>query len=270
MAYSAEHYLELLQALLPTGLIWTREPDADLTNLLMALADEFARVDHRGDDLVEESAPRTAVEILDEWEAILDLPDTCTQPPESIQERQFTAWIKMTTLGDGAPGYIIDFLEQFDISPVQIIERKPTLAGMAVAGDLCYSNDDIFQFEVLAPDVEKIKWAQAGIAEAGDKILEVTGYAVWAKAGLSEAGDKILTVVGREKLECIVNRWKPAHTEAVFNYYLGVGYDEGYDLGYDIDTPDPTAYGSYDFGYDAGYYSPVEPGYDEGFNEGYA
>ncbi len=45
LMYTAAQYLGLLQGLLPTGPAWPRDPDATLTKLLSAEAEEFARLD---------------------------------------------------------------------------------------------------------------------------------------------------------------------------------------------------------------------------------
>jgi len=75
MAMTAEEYLSQLQALLPPGAAWPRQGDAELTAVLQALADEFARVDQSADRLIDESDPRTASDLLTGWEADTGLPD---------------------------------------------------------------------------------------------------------------------------------------------------------------------------------------------------
>jgi uncharacterized protein YmfQ (DUF2313 family) len=59
MDISRADYLSQLQALLPQGAAWTRERDAALTRLLDAFAEEFARVDARARQLLDESDPRS-------------------------------------------------------------------------------------------------------------------------------------------------------------------------------------------------------------------
>ena len=54
---TAPDYLASLQALLPQGFAWPRQADAALTRLLLAWADEFARVDIRAADLVLRVCP---------------------------------------------------------------------------------------------------------------------------------------------------------------------------------------------------------------------
>lgn len=70
---TAERYVVQLQQLLPRGRAWSRGADAELTLLLRGWADEFARVDLRASDLLAETVPSAAVELLPDWETALDL-----------------------------------------------------------------------------------------------------------------------------------------------------------------------------------------------------
>lgn len=67
---TAAHYLQQLQALLPTGRAWPRDPEAIPTKRLQALADELARVDARAQDAINEVLADTTDERLSEWELI--------------------------------------------------------------------------------------------------------------------------------------------------------------------------------------------------------
>lgn len=73
----AEAYLRQFQAALPVGAAWPRAADATLTQLLAALAGEFARADARSENLVDESDPRGTVELLIDWERAYGLPAPC-------------------------------------------------------------------------------------------------------------------------------------------------------------------------------------------------
>ncbi len=70
MVMSPAHYLQQLQALLPLGRAWPRDPDAVLTRRLQALADELARVDARAAAALDEVIPDHAAERLPEWEVL--------------------------------------------------------------------------------------------------------------------------------------------------------------------------------------------------------
>jgi Uncharacterised protein conserved in bacteria (DUF2313) len=68
--------------LLPPGRLW-RFLDAHLSDLFLGAADELARLDARGDDLLNEAEPSTATELLPEFERELGLDQAPT-----IEERR--------------------------------------------------------------------------------------------------------------------------------------------------------------------------------------
>jgi uncharacterized protein YmfQ (DUF2313 family) len=81
-ARPAAAYASMLGALLPPGRLW-RLFESLLSALLLGSADELARVDARGGDLLNEADPTTAVELLPEYERELEL-----VAAPSIEERR--------------------------------------------------------------------------------------------------------------------------------------------------------------------------------------
>ena len=64
MSRPAADYAAQLRSLLPRGPIWNAEPTGNLAQLLLALADEFSRIDGRADALLEEADPRTTLKAI--------------------------------------------------------------------------------------------------------------------------------------------------------------------------------------------------------------
>jgi hypothetical protein len=76
IALNSEAYARMLRALLPPGRVWSVELDAVTQSLLLASADELARVEVRAVDLVNEANPSTAAELLVDYERDLNLEST--------------------------------------------------------------------------------------------------------------------------------------------------------------------------------------------------
>ena len=108
MAAKAEDYRRLLAALLPQGLIWPRDAESNLGRLLHSLAEELARIDARGGDLINEADPRTAFELLSQWEKVCGLPDECSALSETLAARRGAVLAKLTALGGQTPDYFIE------------------------------------------------------------------------------------------------------------------------------------------------------------------
>lgn len=82
MGTVGDAYQRMMMALLPPGRVW-RAVDSLLSALFRAAADELERFDARMGDLLRESIPSEANELLPEYEAELDL-----DPAATIAERK--------------------------------------------------------------------------------------------------------------------------------------------------------------------------------------
>ena len=196
MVLSETDYLRQLQALLPSGPAWPTDDDATLTRLLGALATELARVDGRAQQLVEEADPRTVAELFADWERVAGLPDPCVlafgETQSSVQRR--TALVaRLTMQGGQSPAYFIAIAASLGYT-VTITEFRPFRAGQSRAGDTVATNWQ-FAWQVNAP-LNTVTPFRAGNAVAGDPINS------W----------------GNKALECVLSRFKPAHTTVVFAY----------------------------------------------------
>lgn len=200
-------YLDQLQQLLPTGPAWTRSPDANLTRLLDAVAQEFGRLDARTARLIEEADPRTALELLPEWERVAGLPDTCSgQIAVTVPERRSAVVSKITARGGQSIAYMTAMAASLGYA-VALEEFRPMRAGFR-AGDRCHSTDWAFAFrvDVLPPtDVPGGEFATIAVSD--------TRF----RAGSGRAGDRLRSF-GSAALECVIGRVKPAHTIAIFAY----------------------------------------------------
>lgn len=74
----AEAYARMLKDLLPPGRLWNLDPGSTLSLVLEASGDELARVEARAAELLLESDPQTASELLVDYERALGLASTGT------------------------------------------------------------------------------------------------------------------------------------------------------------------------------------------------
>jgi uncharacterized protein YmfQ (DUF2313 family) len=78
MAMTSTQYAGQLRAYLPPGDALAAPDGSTLSALLAGLAGELERVDARGDDLLSQVFPDVTTELLDAWERVTGLPDTCS------------------------------------------------------------------------------------------------------------------------------------------------------------------------------------------------
>lgn len=189
-------YLHSLQALLPQGQAWTREPSANLTKVLNVLAAELAKVDSRIQRMHSEADPRTTIEMLTDWETMAGLPDTCTPAAVTYQERIAALVDKVTRLGGQSPAFYIGIAERLGYE-IEIEELRPFICGHSECGEELNGGDDI-----------RFQWV---VRVLGARLTEFF-------CGVSECGDALGEFDQAVDLECILRLLKPAHTNLILSY----------------------------------------------------
>jgi uncharacterized protein YmfQ (DUF2313 family) len=239
---SGSDYREAFFSLLPNGQAWPKRAIGSvLYQTCDGLCEYWGFVDGRAADLLEqESDPRITLELLPDWERNWGLPDPCYTAPQTIGERQKALILRMTMMGGQSRQWFIDFAAfiGYDIS---ITEYRPFMVGLDRCGDNRVYGDgtnpmfsDTFvrgYLPVYDPDGQRVK--------SGD-ISEYPNYGLgppenryywtvhvhktsltWFRcgAGGGQTGvDPHLRIGHATDLECILARWKPAHTIIVFDY----------------------------------------------------
>lgn len=197
MALSANDYLEQLQGLLPTGAAWPTEPTTALTKLLTGLAQELARVDARADNMLEESDPRTAYETLLDWEVDAGLPDQCwiLYGGTSVESRRAALLMRITSRGGQSVSYFIGLAALLGYPNASITEYLPMT---------CSSNCNAYLNTATAG------WAYAWTMKLPTSRITVMTCGSACSDPLRDWGDDIL--------ECVIQRYRPAHTTVLFSY----------------------------------------------------
>lgn len=192
MAVKTQQYLSLLKSLLPRGIAWVDSVNNDLGRLLHALAEELARVDAREDALIEEADPRTTYEMLPDWERAFGLPDPCVGSGLTLEQRLETLYAKVTSTGGQSRQFFIDLAASLGYE-ITITEFKPYTVNDSVDTPI-YGDDWWFAWQVNAPE-------------------NTVNYLT-----VNSDVNTPLASWGNERLECSINRLKPAQTQVIFAY----------------------------------------------------
>lgn len=188
MRATPELYLSQLQALLPTGAAWPREPDTVLTTVLLAMADGLSRAHNRALELIEEADPRTTLELLPDWERVCGLPDPCSGLAATVAERRAQVVARLIATGGQSPAYFVGLAAAlgFDIT---ITERRARFCGRRACGTPFGGEEMQWIWEVhLLPEL--VFRRHCGQGFHGEP------FANW----------------GAQSLICMLERLKPAHT----------------------------------------------------------
>jgi len=219
---SGPDYAQAFLKLLPHGQAWPKRPLSTLNMTVSGLCDYWGFVDGRAADLLEtESDPRTTVELLPDWERNWGLPDPCFPDAKSIAERQKMLVLIMTMLGGQSRDWF-KYISALTGHQITIAEWAPFMVGVSEVGDTRYEYDNTGLYRwYLGPPENRYYW----YVNSDDAVLE------WFRVGTpySQCGvHPHLKIVTPSPVNCILDRFKPAHTQIVFDYS-------------NLDTNDPMA-----------------------------
>ena len=190
--YTVANYVSAMQALLPRGRAWPREPDAVQTAVLTGLAGSSRASNLAANDLLAGSFPGTALALLDEWELSLGLPGVYGVTPGTTLGRQRAVVAALTDSGGQSTPYFITLAANLGFT-ITITQFRPYNVGMSV----------------VAP-IASDEWAHV--------------WQVNASASIAVSYTPTVDIVqatpnfGNPLLEAVLAKFKPAHTICITSY----------------------------------------------------
>jgi uncharacterized protein YmfQ (DUF2313 family) len=239
---TGDDYAEAMTDLLPDGDAWPKDDETPNASVVRGLCQIWGYVEQRAAALLRiESDPRVTLELLPDWERNFGLPDPCYQEPFSIGDRQKALVQRMTIEGAQNRAFFIKTAADIGYT-ISIAEYRPFMCGIDRCGDNRVIGDgtglDRFYYGgralnpigkplalgeyseypyVLGPAENRYYW----------KVFVGTTRLTWFRVGGGggQVGvDPHLLIALATDLECLLNRWKPAHTHIIFDYSgLSVG-----------------------------------------------
>jgi uncharacterized protein YmfQ (DUF2313 family) len=210
--FTGDDYAQVMADLLPSGIVWPRDPDTDLMRTVRGLADEFARVHDRDCDLLAEAYPPTATETITDWLRVCGLPSECTGPLETLQEQRDGVMNRLSSRGGQSRQYFIEGAAALGYE-IDIIEFRPMLADQCRADDMCWhqSSGRLDESVRAVQDRRHDWWFVWRVVSRTPAKLTIF------RADESCAGEP-LEKYSNEMLECWIYENKPAHTMVSFSY----------------------------------------------------
>jgi uncharacterized protein YmfQ (DUF2313 family) len=216
---NGDDYASALADLLPYGQAWPRWIDSVLMRVVSGLAQVWGYFDARAADLLEtESDPRYTIELLPDWERNWGLPDPCFRQAQTIDQRHALLILKMTLLGAQSRKFFITTAAWLGYT-IMISEFAPFMAGVSQCGDtrgMVNWNDTPGQH----PEILEYRWYVGPPEQRFYWVVHVINAPLtWFRSSSGQAGvDPHLLIGYAYDLECLLRRWKPAHTDIVFDY----------------------------------------------------
>jgi uncharacterized protein YmfQ (DUF2313 family) len=187
-----DEWLSATFDLLPQGLAWTREKASNLGKLLSVFAEERRLRHERALILLEiESFPSFSVELLEEWERAVGLPDPCRAAPGTLSERHSELIDRWFSDHVPTPELMVALAAQAGWN-ITIREQLDFVAGISLAGQPVGESDFVWIVTVL------------------DQVR------TYFRAGQSTSGDPLWTYPDLSTLECVLRRANPGHLQLYF------------------------------------------------------
>ncbi|WP_315710048.1 YmfQ family protein [Brenneria uluponensis] len=187
-----DKYEYLLSSLLPHGPAW----DSD-DPLLLGLASSLAKAHQRSDDLMAEADPRTVTELLDRYEAISGLPDSCA--PDGVQtlaQRRQRLDAKINLAGGINEAFYLKQLKALGYEDVTISRyNKSVFRCTSTCLGGAFSDSWKYYWQVNFTETTKIT-NMACTGRCTDSVR------TW--------GDAVA--------ECVMEKLAPSHTYVIFKY----------------------------------------------------
>jgi uncharacterized protein YmfQ (DUF2313 family) len=192
-ALTEDDFLTSLQARLPRGRAWPRDPDSNLTAFLRGFAAAQAVAHVQQSALLTDAFPIETHHLLPEWQATLGLPDPCAGPDQSYETQISHVKARIENTGGQSIPYLIGYAAALGFT-ITCTEFTTTVVGDRVGSRLNGAN-----------------WAYA---------LQINAAAAtitYARANISVVGDPLASW-GNAVLECEMRRVAPGHLYLLFSY----------------------------------------------------
>lgn len=186
-------HADLLKLLLPPASIDPNGPSISVE--LTAEGNALDLAQGYADQLLQENDPRTAAASLADWERVYGLPESCVCQAgitQSISERRAALVAKVPMVGGQSKPFFIALSASLGYS-ITITEWKPYTSEM----DTEYGVTD---------EPWRFVWQ---VNAALNTVRDFT---------TDDDTEMPLAVWGNTLMECVINRYKPAHTYVIFAY----------------------------------------------------
>ncbi|MDI9766434.1 YmfQ family protein [Pantoea dispersa] len=185
-------YEQMLGALLPRGPAWDGSDQ-----LLMGFAPLLSRAHQRGDALMLEIDPRSVTELIDRYESITGLPDSCTPADtQTLPQRRQRLDAKINLAGGINEAFYRAQLDALGYTDATITRYpKSSFTCNSVCTDSLFSDDWRYYWRVNIP--------------ASAQVIPMTC--------VGNCTDSIRTW-GDTVVECVMNKLAPSHTYVIFLY----------------------------------------------------
>ena len=195
MAMNDQDYKEVSHKLLPKGLAWRNMLNGSFGCLLSGLSKTWSQLDYDANQALSEMNPQWSSVMLPEWEELLNLPE-CNQTGQTLTERQNAAGYKWHLKGSLNPNFYMEWIKDAFGYEIEIVTYHQHHCLRGCNYPLYTSREDT----------------------RGDVHVYIRGASAYRYFTVQDRANDPLIIGSTSIVECILNKYKPAHVELVFHY----------------------------------------------------
>lgn len=189
-----EQYAQAFKQLLPRGRLLDYDDGFTVAEFALAMGQIFEDLDDRFEDFIVELYPTTTLELLPDWEREYGLPDDCSKAGDPVEIRRRLLLAKYNALGGQTRAYFIQLALYLGFE-ITITEFDVFRTNTNATNDLLLGRDYLWRWQINCAAETKI----------------------FFKTNLSTTNEPLI-YFGNDRLVCFMNKYKPAHTEIIFNF----------------------------------------------------
>ncbi|AOK40847.1 YmfQ family protein [Burkholderia vietnamiensis] len=193
---TASDYLAQLRQLLPPGPAWDVELAADVDAVLRGLSGEFARLDARASDLLNEIDPATMRELVPDYERVMALPDPCLGDAPTFDARKKAVIRRLVGMGGQNAAFFVGVAVEQGYPDAYVVEHRAPRFGRSRFGVARFGTWAAQFFWEMHLGARRLGGARFGVTHFSER------FGSNPNSGI----------------ECLVQRWMPAHTVVDFKY----------------------------------------------------
>ena len=193
-AFTDDDFSQALRNLLPRGRAWNTDAGSVQGQAVSAYAPTFRRNSDSALELVVDAFPASTVNLLNEWESTLGLPDPCAGVSPTLQARRNQVVARFSSTGGQSVSDFVAFAAGLGYA-ITVRQYAPFRVGQSACGDPLSGQD----------------WAHTWAVETSQN---TPSYFRTGRARLGEA----LSTWGNAVLECEIQSIAPSHTILQFHY----------------------------------------------------
>lgn len=227
-----DDYVQLVKELLPPGPAWPRDDTTSAYALMIdEIADVCAKLDRQVAQLVEESDPYTCAQSFADWETEWGLPDDCIlkygDDAQSIEQRRAHLVFKASLKHGQSRQFFVELARFFgreitieelrdEINPDLNHTWRVTVKESDALDDDGQITDDIYQNERIVDEGEIGSGEAETVEDMG--VIGSKGEMTFDYATVMMLASDPLAYWGDQLIECVINKYRPAHTTVLFAY----------------------------------------------------